>query len=83
MCKNIIKHATDVFGDEILSSLSFLEEHAKLDIGHTKYNRLLLSRFLEDCPQVLDKLIDYGCNALDTYGRILTDYNNIPLILAA
>lgn len=72
--KQIIMHTTDVLGDEVLKGLTFLCDHAELDVGHTKYNRLALAAFLADNPDALSALTQYGARALDTYGGIMRDH---------
>jgi hypothetical protein len=60
-------------GKEVLGRLSFLSEHAELDVGHTKLNRSMLSRLLDARPEAVPKLIEIGSRALKAYVRFFTD----------
>ena len=46
----LIARCAGLLGDGILESLSFLRDHVALDAGHTNFNRLQLSRLLEEHP---------------------------------
>ena len=43
----------EIFGPEILSSLSFVTEHIDLDIGHTQFNAQQLSKLMKLIPEGL------------------------------
>lgn len=64
----LIDRCKELLGPEITPGLSFLIEHAELDVGHTKFNEARLSRLLERHPDFLGPLVDSGSNALDAYG---------------
>jgi GNAT acetyltransferase-like protein len=63
----------EMFGPEILPSLSFVTEHIDLDIGHTHFNAQQLSKFIDLRPESLPSLIAAGSAALDAYAQFLTD----------
>jgi hypothetical protein len=60
-------------GKDVLQGLSFLEEHVELDVGHTKFNRLQMSKLLEEQPGFLDGLVSGGSGALKAYAMFLDD----------
>jgi hypothetical protein len=64
---NLIAQFQRVLGPEIVSCLSFLQEHIALDVGHTALNRKLLARLLEARPEAADVLVDTGARALGAY----------------
>jgi hypothetical protein len=68
-----VARCLEIFGPEILSSLSFVTEHIDLDIGHTKFNALQLSRLIDMLPEGLPSLVAAGGAALDAYAQFLTD----------
>lgn len=68
-----VAQCLEVFGPEILSSLSFVTEHIDLDIGHTKFNEQQLSRLIDLIPEGLPSLVAAGSAALDAYAHFLTD----------
>jgi len=63
----------EIFGPEILPSLSFVTEHIDLDIGHTHFNAQQLSKLLDLVPESLPSLVAAGSAALDAYAQFLTD----------
>lgn len=60
-------------GKDVMKGLSFLSEHAELDVGHTKLNRKMLNRLLVQRPEALAQLIDTGSRALRAYVQFFTD----------
>jgi len=62
-----------VLGNDVLASLSFVEEHVALDVGHTRFNRAELARLLSNEPEVSFTLVDAGVSALEAYGAFLDD----------
>lgn len=69
----ILNHAFAVLGEtEIKHCLSFLDDHVKIDVAHTKYNRAAISQFLEAHPKALNNLIEAGKKALRIYGGFLS-----------
>ncbi|MBS0359289.1 MAG: hypothetical protein JSS53_08480 [Proteobacteria bacterium] len=69
----VLQHSGKVLGEEILSSLSFLTDHSRIDVAHTEYNKKALSQFLISSPETLDNLIISGKNALKTYGAFVRE----------
>jgi N-acyl-L-homoserine lactone synthetase len=63
----------EIFGPEILPSLSFVTEHIDLDIGHTHFNAQQLSKLMDLVPDSLPSLVEAGSAALDAYAQFLTD----------
>lgn len=74
----LIARCTELLGDGILQSLSFLRDHVTLDVGHTNFNRLQLSRVLQDHPAFLPGLIAAGSEALRAYALFLEDCLRLP-----
>lgn len=68
-----IGHCVKIAGKEILAGLSFIEEHAAIDVGHTLFNELELERLLEKDARYVDALVLAGSAALDAYGGFLGD----------
>lgn len=62
-----IANCKRVLGTEGLSGLSFLEEHAEIDVGHTKFNNQLMESLLEARPDAAPALGHIGVTALETY----------------
>lgn len=60
-------------GSDVLARLSFLHEHAELDVGHTKLNQKMLARLIAARPAELPQLIDIGSRALRAYLRFFGD----------
>jgi hypothetical protein len=69
----LLQRCNDLAGAEILGGLSFLQDHVALDAGHTHFNRLQLSRLLEQRPEFLSGLVAAGSAALDAYVMFLND----------
>jgi hypothetical protein len=60
-----------VLGDEAMASLSFLREHAELDVGHTRYNRKMIQLLVAARPSAIGLLADTGAAAVRAYLRFL------------
>jgi hypothetical protein len=73
----LLKRCSDLSGADILEGLSFLQDHVALDTGHTHFNRLQLSRLLEQRPELLSGLVAAGSAALDAYAMFLDDCFNL------
>ena len=69
----LIERCRGLLGDGILEGLSFLRDHVELDVGHTNFNRIQLSRLLEEHPDFLPGLIAAGSKALRAYALFLDD----------
>lgn len=74
--KQIMNHTFDILGEEIKNSLSFVEEHIRIDVAHTLYNKKAITQFLEVNPQALPDLIATGIKALELYGIFLAECYN-------
>jgi Acetyltransferase (GNAT) domain len=68
-----VARCLEIFGPEILSSISFVTEHIDLDIGHTHFNAQQLSKLIDLHPESLPSLVAAGGAALDAYAQFLTD----------
>ena len=68
-----IERCQERLGPDIKNCLSFVEDHAALDVGHTKFNAAQLSRLLEARPEFLPDLVLAGAEALDAYSAFFTD----------
>jgi hypothetical protein len=68
-----VARCLEIFGPDILPSLSFVTEHIVLDIGHTKFNEQELGKLIGDIPESLPFLVAAGSTALDAYAQFLTD----------
>ena len=68
-----VARCLEIFGPEILPSLSFVTEHIDLDIGHTHFNAQQLSRLIDLLPESLTSLVTAGSAALVAYAEFLTD----------
>lgn len=67
----LFKHTLDVLGKTIEGALSFVDEHIRVDVAHTKYNRKALNAFLTKHPEALSALLDSGKQALSAYWGFL------------
>lgn len=68
-----IGRAVKVLGVDILDCVSFITNHAALDVSHTEFSATLITRFLGDYPEALPILVDTGARALRAYGAFLDD----------
>lgn len=68
-----VTRCLEIFGPEILPSLSFVTEHIELDIGHTHFNAKQLSKLIDMVPEELPSLVTAGGAALDAYAQFLAD----------
>lgn len=74
---------TDVLGESVQRSLSFLVDHVRLDVGHTQFNRRQMDAFLQDHPNALKPLVAAGTEALDSYAGFLRDCLTLAQDLAS
>jgi hypothetical protein len=65
--------ARRVCGGDILEAMSFIQEHAELDVGHTALNEVMMSKLLGQLPQYAPYLASIGARALDIYLRFMAD----------
>jgi len=63
-------------GDDVLQSMSFIGEHAALDVGHTAMNEAELDRLLAEHPELGAPLARIGGEALHIYLDFLGDCVN-------
>jgi len=68
-----VSRCLEIFGPEILPSLSFVTEHIDLDIGHTHFNALELKKLIDLVPDSLPAIAAAGSAALDAYAQFLAD----------
>jgi hypothetical protein len=60
-------------GEEVLQSMSFIGEHAALDVGHSAMNEAELDRLLAEHPELGEPLARIGGEALGIYLDFLGD----------
>lgn len=60
-------------GEEILAGMSFISEHAAIDVGHTAMNEAELEKFLTEHPEQAEALARVGGQALNIYLDFLGD----------
>ncbi|MGE4233484.1 MAG: hypothetical protein AB7F43_09165 [Bacteriovoracia bacterium] len=68
-----LKTCFERFGLELLRNLKFITEHARLDAGHTIYNRDLICEFLGKSPSTLDAITLGGQKALEYFAQYVED----------
>jgi hypothetical protein len=68
-----VARCLEIFGPEILPSLSFVTAHIDLDIGHTEFNAQELAKLIDRNPESLPALAAAGNAALNAYAQFLTD----------
>lgn len=69
----LMEQARRVCGEDIMDAMSFVKEHAELDVGHTALNELMLGRLLSQVPEQAPLIARTGARALDIYLRFMTD----------
>ncbi|MGN6110763.1 MAG: hypothetical protein ACTHU0_37010 [Kofleriaceae bacterium] len=69
----LMAQAKRVCGEDIFEAMSFIDEHAKIDVGHTALNESMLDRLLTQVPEHAEVLGRTGAQALDIYLRFLSD----------
>ncbi|MCP3099570.1 hypothetical protein LZ198_11900 [Myxococcus sp. K15C18031901] len=70
----LLEQAQRVCGEGVLRKMSFLKEHAELDVGHTALNEVMLNKLLEQVSDDKAEIIaKTGAEALDIYLRFLGD----------
>jgi hypothetical protein len=63
----IIERGRQTLGDDILGGVSFLAEHAIIDVGHTRYNERLLERLLSVKPEAGEPVAQAGVAGVNIY----------------
>ncbi len=69
----LMAQARRVCGDDILEAMSFVQEHAELDVGHTALNEVMLAKLLSQVPDHASFIASTGARALDIYLRFMAD----------
>lgn len=69
----ILEQVTRVLGQETRDMLTFLNEHAAVDVGHTALNERMMEEVLTTRPQDAQRLASVGARGLDCYLRFLDD----------
>jgi hypothetical protein len=69
----ILKHCKQVLGQDVITGLSFMEEHTAIDVGHTELNRKMLNRLLAARPEEAQTLGEIGALALETYNDFFVE----------
>ena len=69
----ILAQVKKVLGQQTLDQLSFLNEHAAVDVGHTALNERMMEEVLVTRPEVAPRLAAFGSRGLDCYLRFLAD----------
>jgi hypothetical protein len=69
----ILANVKKVLGQDTLDQLSFLNEHAAVDVGHTALNERMMEEVLSTRPEVGPWLAAFGSRGLDCYLRFLGD----------
>jgi hypothetical protein len=69
----ILARVREVVGQQTLDSLTFLREHAEVDVGHTALNERMMEDLLKTRPEEGQRLAAFGSRGLDCYLRFLAD----------
>ncbi|RYZ17799.1 MAG: hypothetical protein EOO70_00885 [Myxococcaceae bacterium] len=69
----ILANVRAVLGQKTLDTLTFLREHAEVDVGHTALNERMMEGLLRTRPEEGRRLAEYGTRGLDCYLRFLDD----------
>ncbi|RKH17339.1 hypothetical protein D7X74_12695 [Corallococcus sp. CA047B] len=69
----ILANVRAVLGQRTLDTLTFLKEHAEVDVGHTALNERMMEDLLRTHPEEGPRLAAYGTRGLDCYLRFLGD----------
>ncbi|WP_224248125.1 hypothetical protein [Hyalangium gracile] len=69
----ILEQVTRVLGRDAMEQLSFLNEHAAVDVGHTALNERMMEEALAPQPERARRLAAIGSRGLDCYLRFLGD----------
>jgi hypothetical protein len=69
----LIEQCVRLLGPSIMGSLSFVDEHITLDVGHTNFNARQLEGVLNSHPAVLEPLVRAGSGALSAYSTFLRE----------
>lgn len=69
----ILARVREVLGQGTLDTLTFLREHAEVDVGHTALNERMMEGLLSTHPEEGRRLASFGSRGLDCYLRFLDD----------
>lgn len=69
----LIEGCRRILGEQMLAGMSFIDEHAALDVGHTAMNEAELDKLLATQPELGPMLADTGRRALAIYLDFLGD----------
>ncbi|MBN9681322.1 MULTISPECIES: hypothetical protein [unclassified Corallococcus] len=69
----ILARVREVLGQGTLDTLTFLREHAEVDVGHTALNERMMEGLLSTHPEEGPRLASFGSRGLDCYLRFLDD----------
>ncbi|HEY9834606.1 MAG TPA: hypothetical protein V6D26_28910 [Stenomitos sp.] len=69
----LLEQCTRVLGSTLAKSLSFLQLHVDLDVGHTQFNTNQLEQLLDRHPDYASSLIHAGTAALDAYAMFVNE----------
>ncbi|MFY2561830.1 hypothetical protein ACN469_29810 [Corallococcus terminator] len=69
----LMEQAKRVCGEDIMEAMSFVKEHAEIDVGHTALNEVMLGKLLTQVPEKAEVIGKTGAQALDIYLRFMGD----------
>ncbi|QSQ26501.1 hypothetical protein JY651_16900 [Pyxidicoccus parkwayensis] len=69
----LMAQAKRVLGDDIMEAMSFVKEHAEIDVGHTALNEYMLGKLLGQVPEKAAIIGRTGARALEIYLNFMAD----------
>lgn len=69
----LMEQARRVLGDNIMDAMSFVKEHAEIDVGHTALNEVMLGKLLSQVPEKAEVVGKTGARALEIYLNFMAD----------
>lgn len=69
----LMEQARRVLGDDIMEAMSFVKEHAEIDVGHTALNEHMLGKLLSQVPEKAEVVGKTGARALEIYLNFMAD----------
>jgi hypothetical protein len=69
----VLQHTFKILGEDFREFLSFVDDHVRIDVAHTEFNRKVISEFISAYPHAVRDLIAAGKKALEIYGDFLND----------
>jgi hypothetical protein len=69
----LMEQAKRVLGDNIMDAMSFVKEHAEIDVGHTALNEVMLGKLLSQVPEKAEVVGKTGARALEIYLNFMAD----------